>query len=273
MKTDVAIRILQPTDLQFVDPFVAAAGWNQLHEDWLRVVSFEPQGCFAAWSGDQLVGTVTTTTYGRDLGWIGMMLVHSEFRRRGIATALMKQSIRYLREREVACIKLDATPAGRPVYEKLGFEVEWDFQRWERPSMNSPDVLTPVDSPWSASLSLDQAAFGTDRSRWLAELARHSVTVHSGEGYGFLRSGRRAAYLGPVVAASPASAESIIQALMNHVSGPVFWDAPETNRQAVPLVQQLHFRPVRVLTRMRMGHMRVEPDLPLQYAIAAPETG
>jgi len=60
------------------------------------------------------------------------MLVHPEHRRIGIATRLMSRALEYLQQRQVGCIRLDATPVGRPVYEKLGFISEWQLQRWQR---------------------------------------------------------------------------------------------------------------------------------------------
>ena len=63
-----------------------AAGWNQTEADWRRLIKLEPNGCFAAIENDRLVGTTTTTTYGDELAWIGMVLVDPQHRRRGIAT-------------------------------------------------------------------------------------------------------------------------------------------------------------------------------------------
>ena len=52
-----------------------AAGWNQLQQDWSRLISHQPGGCLVAEADGALAGTVTTTSYGTDLAWIGMMLV------------------------------------------------------------------------------------------------------------------------------------------------------------------------------------------------------
>ena len=69
----VEIRVLREDDLSFVEKLLQQAGWNQLRVDWLRVLRYEFNGCFAAYAGERLIGTVTTTTYGKDLAWIGMM--------------------------------------------------------------------------------------------------------------------------------------------------------------------------------------------------------
>ncbi len=115
------IRQMTEADVPRCDVLRGLAGWNQLRQDWLRFIRWEPKGCFVAEAGDQILGTVTTTSYGTALAWIGMMLVHPEHRRKGIATQLMEKAVDYLKGQGVHCIRLDATPAGLPLYEKMGF--------------------------------------------------------------------------------------------------------------------------------------------------------
>jgi GNAT superfamily N-acetyltransferase len=77
------------------------------------------------------VGTVTTRAYGRTLGWIGMMVVTPAARHQGVGRALMDMALRHLREAGIPTVKLDATPAGRPLYESLGFSAEACMERWQ----------------------------------------------------------------------------------------------------------------------------------------------
>jgi predicted N-acetyltransferase YhbS len=115
---DVILRRMTEADLPGADELRRLAGWNQTAEEWRRSLSLEPEGCFVALQDGKVAGTVTTITYGRALAWIGMMLVHPDHRGRGIGTGLMQQALKYLQDRGVKCIKLDATPAGQPLYEK-----------------------------------------------------------------------------------------------------------------------------------------------------------
>src|SRR5215510_8173248 len=122
MNPSLHVRCLTQADLPFADSVRATAGWNQTRRDWERFLALEPNGCFLAeWNGAP-AGTATTTVYGTELAWIGMVLVHPDYRRRGIGRALLEHCIEHLREREVRCIKLDATPAGKKVYDGLGFK-------------------------------------------------------------------------------------------------------------------------------------------------------
>ncbi|MCA9178291.1 MAG: GNAT family N-acetyltransferase [Planctomycetales bacterium] len=220
---------------------------------------------------------MTTTTYGNELGWIGMMLVHESCRRQGLATRLMQQSIQYLDER-VSCIRLDATPAGRAVYRQLGFEDEWNFQRWLRPASHIAAVDVTADTGITSEQQLDPAldleAFGVDRSAWLMQLAAVSRVVRSPSGFGMLRPGRLADYLGPVVARDEQAGERLVRELVNSAPArAIIWDVPRVNQHAEPLARRLGFAPIRELTRMVYGHPSPAGNPELQFAIAGLETG
>ena len=260
---------MEPVDLPFVNSLRRLENWNQTLADLERLLDYELQGCFIAEWEHSPAGTVTTTSYGTDLGWIGMMLVHPDYRRRGIASALIQESLDYLNERQVACIKLDATPAGKPVYERLGFRAEWEFQRWERPGELPPSVpinpnqtfITPENDP---------TIFGTDRSAWLMSLAKGSHVIVREDALGMLRAGSRAAYLGPVIAESQEVAERIIRELVRSVNGAMFWDVPTPNAHAVELAQDLGFHPVRQLLRMWQGSRLIKGDVSRQLPSPIP---
>ena len=128
----VRLRTMVSSDITAADSLRAIAGWNQLPEDWHRLLLHEPDGCFVATANDFVVGTVTTTRHCPEPGWIGMMLVHPDFRGQGIARRLMQTAMDYLRQAHVRCIMLDATPAGEPLYRKMSFVPEWSFSRWHR---------------------------------------------------------------------------------------------------------------------------------------------
>ncbi len=129
------------------------------------------------------------------------MLVDPGVRRQGIGRALMEQVIRSLRADNIRTIKLDATPLGRPLYEQLGFVAQYDFQRWQRPAQASRDITLTGSSleDLPALRVLDRQAFGVDRWAWVVKLAAGSCCLVDADGYGMLRRGRVADYLGPLL--------------------------------------------------------------------------
>lgn len=270
----VMIRQLRKDDIGGALQLCRSAGWNQLREDWKRLIEYQPQGCFAATVDETLVGTVTTTSYGKDLGWIGMMLVHEDFRRRGIATQLMQTSIDYLRDHRVACIKLDATPAGAHVYERFGFQSEFSFQRFARTSFGEPEdqVTQPNGALRDPHFQMDRFAFGADRGEWIRKMSSDSTVVVSEEGFGMLRAGFLADYLGPVVASSGTGARDLIGRCLEHsFADQIFWDV--LHPRAASLAHSMDFVPVRDLTRMRLGTPLHCEGLERQFAICDPAVG
>ena len=77
-----------------------------------------------------VVGTAATISYNGGFAWIGMVLVDPEWRGKGIGTRLLEKAIEYLDGCGVPTMKLDATPQGQPLYEKLGFVCEFEIERW-----------------------------------------------------------------------------------------------------------------------------------------------
>lgn len=251
-------------------------GWNQQPSDWRRVISDSPDGCFKVVDAGRVIGTVTTTRYGRQVAWIGMMLVHPDYRRRGLATQLMMAAIEYLRGCGVATIRLDATPLGRPLYEKIGFRADGTWSRWKAESVAevpSGDRF-PKLQPWRPELlQIDRQAFGVDRGAMLQRLAEDGLAIDGITGYAMLRPGRIASQMGPVVATGPQVAGRLVREILQGQPGPFIWDVNGANPAAIELAQSLGFSPFRELERMTLG----EPVPPEQqewvYAFADPAIG
>jgi GNAT superfamily N-acetyltransferase len=283
----VNLRVLTEADVVFADQVRALAGWNQTLADWQRFLATEPEGCFLAeWEG-RPAGTATTTVYGPELAWIGMVLVHPDYQRRGIGGSLLGHCVAYLRQRGVRCIKLDATPLGRPVYERLGFAPEWSLSRWAR----SAAVVGPVGSAaglgvWGEDepvglAGLDAEVFGAPRGRLLQALRAQSLAALVSEpkagrleGYGLVRPGARAAYLGPVVARAAERGRCLAEALIERAGEQaIYWDIPDQNTAAVDCARAQGFSPQRSLLRMFLGENSSPGKPGQQFALASPETG
>ncbi len=288
MNSSLRLRLLHATDLPFADSLRAQAGWNQTRADWQRFLALEPQGCFLAeWNGTP-AGTATTTVYGMPLAWIGMVLVHPDFRRRGIGRALLERCVAHLRGRDVRCLKLDATSLGKQVYDGLGFQDEWTLTRWEHTGFQSGQPGAPSrvrnwrESDYRMSERLDAQAFGVSRQRLLPALVQQSRCAlgresESGEllGFGLLRPGSQALYLGPVAAFSADAAGALIAALLARggAGQRILWDIPDGNGVAGEWAKQHGFVQQRSLTRMFLGENTTPGDPQKQFALGGPEIG
>lgn len=280
---DIEIRLLSESDIPAAMKLKEAAGWNQTEDDWRRLISLEPAGCFAAVRNHELVGTTTTTTYKDQLAWVGMVLVDPQNRRQGIATRLMETALDYLRGR-VATVKLDATAQGKPVYERFGFEVESLVERWVGTLKGSSiirnyGILNP-DTLYEL-LDLDRRAFNADRSTLIQSLTNDSnflpVVKRSADGklsgYALTRPGTRANYLGPICVTQASDVESLIDEMLRRMGASrVYIDFNRECSTPVRVLSDRGFVKERDLIRMTSGE-RGKKTSPVVVAIAGPEIG
>jgi GNAT superfamily N-acetyltransferase len=262
IENEMNLRLMTIADVPAGMRLKDLAGWNQTAADWERFLSASPKGCFVAEAGGRVVGTATTIVYEGRFAWIGMVLVDPEFRGRGIGTRLLNQAIEYLDSRGVPTLRLDATPQGQPIYEKLGFIGEYEVERWilERPAgeANSP-TLGPPDL--EDVLQLDREVFGADRSDLLRSLvcAAPGFTLairECGElaGYAFGRRGSRADHLGPWTAKTESAACELVEEFLRRSSGErLLVDCLKSHPWAKTLLRAHGFEFSRPLTRMYRG--------------------
>jgi len=279
----IEFRLLGEADIAASVRLKEVAGWNQTEDDWRRLLLLEPTGCFCATAGERVVGTTTTTSYGRDLAWIGMVLVDPEYRRLGIATRLMHTALAYLHEAGVVTVKLDATSDGRPVYENLGFKVESLVERWTAVAdARGSDSRTMKLSVISEALSLDRQAFIADRSKLIEMLAQNfyvpPMVARSPDGeltgYAFARRGTAAAYIGPLVATGTEAATSLLDGMCDQLAGQrVYLDLNTDFKTGREVLTAMGFVKQRDLIRMTYGETSVAGTSPSIFAIAGPEYG
>jgi GNAT superfamily N-acetyltransferase len=270
------VRLLTSSDIPQAMALKQAVGWNQTEEDWLRVLELEPEGCFGIEHDGKLVATTTTTCYGGELAWIGMVITASEFRGQGLATSLMRRTLEFLDDRQTQWVKLDATSMGSGLYRKFGFEDECPVERWLRAPTAVSASRSAEQGTWDAVL--DRRAFGADRSRLLSKLAGGESFSIPGSGYAMGRPGAVAAYFGPCVAVSPQVARRLVESFLSrHSNEPIYWDLLPENREAVRLAQHFGFERSRELVRMtRRGVAGARPlstRTQEVYAVAGLEFG
>ena len=265
------------------------AGWNQTAADWTRFLEASPQSCFVAEHDGLVCGTATTVSFENRFAWIGMILVDPEYRSQGIGTRLLRRVIEHLDDLRIKAIKLDATPQGRPLYEKLQFVPEYEIERWTlRRSPSEMAKRCGFDSPEPLSqellesiLEADKECFGADRSSLLKSLHADARDFTMGiwnareiEGYASGRRGSFADHLGPWMARNTAMARSLLETFLERSSREVVVvDCLKSNAAARELLTSFGFTYSRPLTRMYRGR-NDHPGRPeLLCAILGPEFG
>jgi len=277
---------MTPGDFQGGLRLSLSAGWNQTAEDWSLIHSLNPQGCFVARHRGDVIATVCALEYGPEMGWIGMMLVDSAYRGMGIATRLMEKARQALAGQQT--VQLDATPAGQPVYRRLGFKESFGLVRMvgeagDHSRETAVDgVLRPMGpSDLETIAASDQEIFKGSRGKLLEGLMRmapeYASVLVRGEtigGYVFGRHGAKFETIGPLVAGDLPVAKALCGAALEKMGRrPVAMDVPEASGAWSAHLASLGMKVERPFRRMFLGEAPSPlPDERL-FAIAGPELG
>ncbi len=212
-----------------IDPlklFSHRAGWNQTESDLELLVHLDPRAnflaCYRSGKFNIPLGSGTVMPVAEQLYWIGMILVHPQVRRQGIARKIMQHCINHVRQNAPgAAIGLDATPEGYPLYKQLGFKTKATLWRCQIDIAKVNFGLSPVEIKgiWQVNEILDYAQKKQIRaSRKL--LTRLFMLCSQGcfaaradqECVGFVmsRPGRVHPFIGPLFADNSDSARSLL---------------------------------------------------------------
>ncbi len=250
------------------------ACWNQSEADWRFFLS---HGAVLGISDAQgkLIATAALLPY-PPAAWISMVLVTANWRRRGLATLLVRECLALARDSALVPW-LDATPAGAAVYEPLGFVTTLSFQRLRLPSRaaTTPALAAPP-SPDDLRRLLDQdrRAMGIGREALLRELAaRPQSTIYSQRHtLCLMRMGRAAVHIGPAFATDQAAAAERFDQIARHHPGPAIVDVLDDKSEVIAALTARGWTIERPFRRMRFGGAATQETGRL-IAVAGPEFG
>lgn len=282
----IQIRKLLSEDIESAMRLVLAEGWNQTEKDWQLLIGNPLNYCIVAEFDGNFVGTATAINYSNRIAWIGMVLVNKEYRGRGISKILLSTIFDKLKS--CKSIKLDATPAGQPVYEKLGFENEYLISRLVKKTFESlqfpdfgiiPQKILEKDIP--SIIEFDKQSFGSDRTQLIETLVKDypdKCWVLKREtkivGFALGRNGNKYHQIGPVSAQTSDDATLLISyALKNMHNQPIVVDILDDKQELIELLISAGFVKQRYFTRMYLKNNPFPGEKSLQYLIGGPEFG
>lgn len=223
------------------------AGWNQTYEDVKEFALQNPEANLLAIVDTDGVknslGTGLVLKVGDNLSWIGMILVHPELRRQGIANSIMERCIAIARLNiKTPIVGLDATPAGLNVYKRMGFKESfkiWRCTLQTNSSITIPSNLIIENSPPIETIVTYLSE--VNQKEKLLELKLIQKLYPSGvflaknehgiSGFVMTRPGRRKPFIGPLVASSLENVKALLAHSLKYWSDKgfkdVFIDVPE----------------------------------------------
>jgi GNAT superfamily N-acetyltransferase len=172
----IEIRPMTADDSGPLADAIAADHWGA-RQAWFEFVVTHPacRPVVAVDADGRRLGSAVATVNG-PVAWIGTIFVDPAWRRRGVGLELTRATIDAADAAGCRTLVLVATEAGRPMYERLGFEVQTGYRILEAPGLAAG---TPVDPrirafesrDLPAVAALDAAATGEDRMHLLAAFA------------------------------------------------------------------------------------------------------
>jgi predicted N-acetyltransferase YhbS len=246
-----------------------ASNWNQLDDDWRFFL--DHGGALLAERDHVVIGSVAWLPFDSEFTWLSMMLVDPTERRSGIGSQLMEAALGALGD---AWVRLDATPAGEPLYRRFGFQGEYPLARTKAVARSERFAPSPRARPVQPEdlpriFARDRRVFGADRSALLTELYRRAPELAwtTERAYCFGRPGHLCYQLGPVVADNFDLAREIVQHCLSQHEGRTFAvDVPQRP-------DNLTFDVERPFLRMSRGVPRPHGRPEHVFAIAGPEFG
>jgi GNAT superfamily N-acetyltransferase len=262
------IRWMRRDEVEFAIDLAAGEGWNPGVHDGACFYATDPNGFFVAELDGELVGSISTVSYGDSFGFMGLFIVKPEYRGTGIGARLGKKGLAYLADHNIG---LDGVVEQQPKYQRHGFRTAYRNLRYEGVggSGSMPDgVVAIAEVRFEDLLEYDARMFPVPRPQFLScwidqpEGAALAVVEDDGlAGYGVIRKCRSGYKIGPLFADNTQIAETLFAALTSEVPGePIFLDTPEVNPAAVELAERHHMSVVFETARM---YSKGEPALPM----------
>jgi mycothiol synthase len=137
-------RIFEADVEAFRDHFGAVDGSEEALRRWTSDPTFDPSLLVIAWDGDEVAGgvwnridTVDNERKGYQRGWLDSVFTRRPWRRRGLARALIGESLALLRERGMAqaMLGVDAEnpQSALQLYSSAGFRVKLSSAAYRKP--------------------------------------------------------------------------------------------------------------------------------------------
>jgi predicted N-acetyltransferase YhbS len=213
----LTLRPMAGPDIATATVLSREQAWPHREEDWALFLE-AGEGIVAERAG-RVLGTVMAWRYGEDFAAVGMVIVASDVQGQGVGRKLMEAMLDRLAGRTVA---LNATAAGLPLYEKLGFVETGIIHQHEG---IAPGVAVAEGIPGGRVRTMSRSddglgdlysrASGIDRAALFETLAANAHTMvltRDGQTVGFAQVRRfgQGWLVGPVVAPDPGGAKALI---------------------------------------------------------------
>lgn len=235
---------IEPFQSADIDPFLelaGAEGWISDRWEFDFLLSAFPGGCLVGRIDRRAVAFVTAIVYGTS-GWIGNLIVAPGERGKGYGAFLIRRAFDVLGEAGAQTVWLTASPAGKPIYERLGFREVDVIKRWHG-KVSGPGFALRTAPSLAGMAAIDRAGWGDGREKVLSVVARRGTVFGVPDGFLVAQPSPRGAQFGPWGCGSKDGAGTLLdQGLSALPEGTdVLLDVPVRNVAAASLLHARGF--------------------------------
>ena len=197
--TDLEIRPMTAADVEAAAAVYRAGGWGE-RRDMLEWVLANPTIRPLVGLADGAVVATAMATINGPVGWVGSIFVDAALRSRGYGRAMTAAACELIDAAACRTQILIASTYGRPLYDKMGFRLDEEYQVLEAPPLD-PLAAGATPPPPGTRLrrmrpedlggvfALDRRATGEDRSAIIGTLLSSGWVLERGvEPRGYLAS-------------------------------------------------------------------------------------
>ena len=272
MKSTFAVRTMRAGELELALEWARQEGWNPGVDDAPAFWEADPAGFLVAAIGEVPVGCISVVRYGESFAFIGLYMLHPEFRGKGYGKQLWNKGMALAGNRTVG---LDGVVAQQEYYHKHSFKTAYRTVRYggiaKIPDVGdqAAQVMPVTHGKLEGLVRYDGEIFPGLRHSFIrawcdAPERRKSFIVGGGSrvrGYGTIRRCFHGYKIGPLFANKPEVARALLARLAAEAKGaPVYLDVPVDNVHAIRLAEEFGLSPVFETARMYRGQA---PEIPL----------
>ena len=271
MNSAFAVREMRPGELELALEWARQEGWNPGLDDALAFHDADPSGFFVGVLGRLPVGCISVVKYDERFAFLGLYMVHPEFRGKGYGKMIWDRGMASAGERVIG---LDGVVAQQENYRRSGFETAFRTIRYggvadvAKLSSGGPAAVPVAPQKLAGLMRYDSRIFPGSRPSFLsawcgAPEKRKSFAVGKGgaiRGYGTIRRCFDGYKIGPLFANDAEAARAILASLLPEAKGArVYLDVPADNVEGIALVESIGLKPVFETARMYRGGAPTTP--------------
>lgn len=282
---DLQLQKLDITGVKTLVEWARNEGWNPGKQDYEVFYNTDSDGFYGFYLEGTLIAGGAVVSYNGEYGFMGLFIVHPDYRGSGIGNKLwhLRRDLLLSRLQPNASIGMDGVVDMQPFYAKGGFNIAFKDERYEciGQSFNVNSNVSFIEQEdFECIKAYDKVCFGFERTsflrQWLNLLDSNAFKYTKDgqlKGFALIRPVDSGFKIGPLFAESSEVAEELYKACLNSaLNQKVYLDIPMTNKEAVELVKKYKASYVFECARMYYGKP-LHVDMNKVYGITTFELG